>query len=391
MCDCSKKEKPHLTDEQVVEGRKIIRDTLIAFTVGQKEEFERIFSDDNPRYPAPSVVQYGKIAYCAKPADKGNHTKRTRTSLGRYLNRQENLKIGTYLENACNAAMAAIAHFYPLDAQFEILRGEDLKMAYKTNVGGGSCMSGTDGYRQSQLDFYAQNPEQVGLLVWGKKRGRALIWTLPGGGYYIDRLYSGDGNASQAYAAWAKENKVKYSFEGFEGTKSISSNPVDIEMEWQGGETPYFDTLDHVKGKIYTLGGRKVCDRCGENCHGDSFYIHSSDETVCGGCFDSYYACCNDCGENFLFEDGREIADGGYVCCGCSESYTECEVCCILYRDRDVHEVGDGAILCEGCLSMEGWEFCPECNKYSQDEFGVPKGSKTLVCAGCCEQKECVA
>lgn len=386
MCDCSKKEQQFLNDKQVQEGRIIIRDTLIAFTVGQRAEFERIFAEDNPRYPGPSVVQYGKIAYCAKPEDRENHTKRTRTSLGRYLGRQEGVKMGAHIENACNAAMAAIAHFYPVESQFEILRGEDLREAYKKNVGGGSCMSGSDEIRQRQLNFYAGNPDRVGLLVWGKKRARALIWTLPKGGYYIDRLYSGDGNAAQAYESWAKANNVLYSFEGdIAGTKPISANPVEFEMEYQGSEFPYFDTLDRIGGKVFSLGGRCRCDRCNEQCRqGGTHYIETTEETVCGSCFDEYYGSCARCDRNFLYEDGREISCGDTVCEGCAEHYTECEICCILYDETIT--TSDGMILCENCCDVEGYQLCSRCDSWKQEEFDTPEGRKAPVCQACCKE-----
>lgn len=385
MCDCSKKEKQYLTDAQVQEGRSIIKNTLIAFTVGQKSEFEKIFAEDNPRYPGPSVVQYGKIAYCAKPEDRANHTKRTRTSLGRYLGRQEGIKMGAHIENACNAAMAAIAHFYPIEFQFEILRGEELREAYKKNVGGGSCMSGSDSIRQKQLAFYANNPDRVGLLVWGKKRARALLWTLPDGGYYIDRLYSGDGNAHQAYETWAKMNGVKYSFDGnIKDTRPIAANPVEFEMEYQGTDYPYFDTLDHITGKVFSLGGRRRCDRCNEHCRAnDSHYIESTEETVCDACYDEYYCHCCCCDESFLYEEGREIGCGDTVCPSCAEGYTECEICCVLYSEDDIIEVNGGALLCENCCGLEGYQLCPECDVWKQEEFDTPKGKKAPICEDC--------
>jgi hypothetical protein len=328
------------------------------------------------------VAAYGKIAYSPANADPMDHKKRIRTSLGRYLNRQENLKNGAQMENACNAAMAAIAHFYPISCQFSILRGEELMDAYKNNVGGGSCMSGSDPYRQKCLGFYANNPDRVGLLVWGKKRGRALIWTLPEGGYYIDRIYSGDGNAYQAYEAWAKENGVLFSYEAaIPGTKNISSKPCQFEMEWENnGELPYFDTLDNLGGGKFSLGSRCICDRCGENCgRNGSHYIESTEERVCNACFDEYYATCTRCNTTYLFEEGSEINGGEQICAKCALKFIECEICCTLFDGDTLVKTCTGAVLCEECVSDQGYVRCTECNAWDHCEDGLCEGCAPAI------------
>ena len=83
---------------------------------------------------------------------------------------------------------------------FKIVKDEDIRKYYlyesyesDNHTLGGSCMR----YEKCQkyLDIYVKNPEVCQLLILksdddkDKIKGRALIWKLTNGEYYMDRIY----------------------------------------------------------------------------------------------------------------------------------------------------------------------------------------------------------
>ena len=131
---------------------------------------------------------------------------------------------------------------------FELVTGEDirkwyLKDNYEQERGqlGNSCMR----YRGCQdfLDIYVKNPEVCQLLILksdDKDRitGRALIWKLTDGSYYMDRIYTINDSDKLLFQDYARINKIDSSYDG--------NSSLDLEVKL-GDQTyqkyPYMDTF----------------------------------------------------------------------------------------------------------------------------------------------------
>jgi hypothetical protein len=134
-------------------------------------------------------------------------------------------------------------------SKFEIVSGEDirkwyLKDSYEQERGqlGNSCMR----YRSCQdfFDIYVKNPEVCQLLILkseddkNKITGRALIWKLTDGSYYMDRIYTINDSDKLLFQDYARVNKIQNSYDG--------NSSLDLEVKL-GDHTyekyPYMDTL----------------------------------------------------------------------------------------------------------------------------------------------------
>jgi hypothetical protein len=132
---------------------------------------------------------------------------------------------------------------------FELVNGEDIKKWYlKDNYEqergqlGNSCMR----YRSCQdfFDIYVKNPEVCQLLILksgddkNKITGRALIWKLTSGEYYMDRIYTIRDSDKLLFQDYARVNKIENSYDGNSGLQ------LEVKL---GGHTyekyPYMDTF----------------------------------------------------------------------------------------------------------------------------------------------------
>jgi hypothetical protein len=133
--------------------------------------------------------------------------------------------------------------------KFELVSGDDirkwyLKDNYEQERGqlGNSCMR----YRNCQdfFDIYVKNPEVCQLLILksdddkNKITGRALIWKLTDGNYYMDRIYTINDSDKLLFQDYARINKIESSYDG--------NSSLDLEVKL-GDHTyekyPYMDTL----------------------------------------------------------------------------------------------------------------------------------------------------
>jgi hypothetical protein len=133
--------------------------------------------------------------------------------------------------------------------KFELVSGDDirkwyLKDNYEQERGqlGNSCMR----YRNCQdfFDIYVKNPEVCQLLILksdddkDKITGRALIWKLTDGDYYMDRIYTINDSDKLLFQDYARINKIENSYDG--------NSSLDLEVKL-GDHTyqkyPYMDTF----------------------------------------------------------------------------------------------------------------------------------------------------
>ena len=132
---------------------------------------------------------------------------------------------------------------------FELVNGENIrKWYYEGNYEerrgqlGNSCMR----YRSCQdyLDIYVKNPDVCQLLILksedneDKIKGRALIWKLDGGGYYMDRIYTINDSDKYLFQDYARINKIENSYDG------TSESQLKVQLDNHiYSEYPYMDTF----------------------------------------------------------------------------------------------------------------------------------------------------
>lgn len=131
---------------------------------------------------------------------------------------------------------------------FELVRGEDIrKWYYENNYEerrgqlGNSCMR----YHscQSYLDIYVKNPDVCQLLILksdnkDKIKGRALVWKLSDGEYYMDRVYTINDSDKLLFQDYARINKIKNTYDG-----SSDSN-LEVKLgDYTYEKYPYMDTF----------------------------------------------------------------------------------------------------------------------------------------------------
>jgi hypothetical protein len=134
--------------------------------------------------------------------------------------------------------------------KFELVSGEDIRKWYHENNYdqrrgqlGNSCMR----YHNCQdfFDIYINNTEVCQLLVLkseddkDKITGRALVWKLTDGEYYMDRVYTINDSDKLLFQDYARVNKIKNSFDNNSGNSNLEVKLGDYTYE----KYPYMDTF----------------------------------------------------------------------------------------------------------------------------------------------------
>ena len=353
-------DKP-LTEEEQRKGAALLLAKLGEIVPPLRAEFARSFERWDLR---PSEDYVGKVSYCG---DKVNApTRRTRTTLGRFLYRTAGFSQDKVIDQAVSAALAAVAPLYPMREQFRELRGNDLLAAYKDGIGATSCMSGNNATIQDQLAFYAENPDQVCLLVWRGTAGRALLWTADDGRRYIDRVYAGD--LVQAQTAFVNYGKATFgdTLAGVYNVQPVKSEFIISMAEDTAAKPPYFDSFQLWRsaehGAILMVGATP-CKDCGNTrpkWHYDSVMEKKPGigKGICGSCATAYNPCslCATWGMRDFVAVSDVNGKAGRVCRRCRElrlvrctacqAYTAAEDAVTIDRRGEV-----GAVrLCGCCL-----------------------------------------
>lgn len=334
----NKLEKP-LTEAQQIEGQRLLRETMRQWLPGCAVRIGQVFAPDNPAKVYPSEKVMGKIAY----TPEGKET-RVCTSLGRYLVKQCGFDDDAYLKRAVGYAIASVTELYPCDQQFEIVTGAAVMKAYRDGVGARSCMtgqdaSGRDNPRIKEIDYYVGNPEKVGLLIWRKTAGRALLWNLDDGRRWLDRIYAGNmDGAIKAYSAYCKQNDI---LPGHSIAGRLAEGEGVVTMKNTAVKPPYFDSwqIDQKRGRL--LQNCPACKTCGHQCPSAELV-----EAMCPTCVEMYCECA--CGRMMRKDSGYKTVDGTHVCERCAGSMYACSVCGIYGKERQIKPVGH-IRACKGC------------------------------------------
>lgn len=262
------------------------------------------------------------------------------------------------VEEFVNQYKATIDKFNDKFSFFQEIKGDDIAYWYDSSnyfkrqgTLGSSCMANVD---PEFFDIYVSNPDVCSLLILksqedeSKLIARALLWTLPNGKRFLDRIYYINDSDVQLYKDWAKENGwyVK-KYNGSSASNDVidpdgNSTTLNLTVKIKPGyyeKYPYLDTLKYWSKDKGTLSTSGEHDYILEDTDGD--YMSS-----CEYCDGYGRRECYECDGNGSIEC-YECDGDGHV--GEGEDREECSDC-DGYGRRDCPE-------CDG----QGQVSCPEC------------------------------
>jgi hypothetical protein len=288
-----------------------------------------------------------------------------------------------------------------------LLSGEDLREFYSSRVSGiRSCMSTDEA--QDYLDIYVDNPNVVKLATVriDGHAGRALVWTLPDGRLYLDRIYTDGSDVCRAALKAFGEAQAQVTYDGAQAQVLCDSSlgGVPLGMKIRNGEDsrwPYMDTfqgmcitdsrhclLSEDSGDYsltttdgYLEGRNLVCTWCGDTVGEDENCQTPSGEDCCESCYDEHYFSCEACGEVHVAAERCDANGSGY-CESCfDDRFTVCDDCENTVEQDAVTTVYGGNQVCPRCLSRN-YTKCDGCGEYAKDE-DLKRGGEDDLCPDC--------
>lgn len=152
---------------------------------------------------------------------------------------------------------------------FAIVKGEDIKKYYNNKnyqviAGplGQSCMSFDT--MSNFFNIYSENEEQVSMLILrnnttDKIIGRAIVWKLDDGSYFMDRVYTLNSVDEKLFIQEAIKNGWYYRSNGrnisfYKGNKPIGALTLKVTLDKSKfSYYPYLDTLKYLNLEDKTL------------------------------------------------------------------------------------------------------------------------------------------
>lgn len=260
------------------------------------------------------------------------------------------------------------------DLSVDMLEGKDVEQAYADGVGHSTCMTGRD--RIKYIQMFVKNPTIVKMLVISNcgQSGRAMVWKLDDGRFFMDRIYSSGSEIRQklydhaASKCWlfrkytdaanttimipADKKGKKY-----KEMKDIEYKKISISnLKWSPGGVPYMDTfklgcipdpekdelqLLHKHGRsshktfnLQSTGGRtdadKQCNECSKRSHITHVVHYTIDRDkvdLCGECGKTTIRGCMCCDRYKYLKGNEYLAATGY-CNKCfPKNYSLCSSC----------------------------------------------------------------
>ena len=269
---------------------------------------------------------------------------------------------------------------------FEVVTGSDIAHWYhhrnylvRSGTLGNSCMSAAPA---RWLEIYTENPNQCELVIFKSQDdpekiiGRALLWTLPDGKRFMDRIYVNNDSDVQLFRDYAKENGwySKYYNNSGGDTKAYSPEGGSVDLDLRitldvkdYNNFPYLDTL-----KYFTPGSGVLDPYNGEYLLEDTGGGHSGSCEYCGG---SGRLECGDCYGSGEYECGECEGSGNVQCRTCrGNGKEECGEC-----------DGSGEIdgeECENC-GGSGETTCRDCDGDGENDCGRCGGRGEVECSNC--------
>jgi len=350
----------------------------------------------------------GAVSY--DPKGTKSETRRTRTTIGRYI-RKNIIADPCFLSDTALERLTMFVHgkmFSGEEDRIKIVTGQAVLDAYEGECGTHSCMTGGGGLSKL-IQFYSENPQTVGLVLCRSDEcqngySRALFWTTNEGMKVVDRIYPNTGPHVQMIYDWASKNghvyRVGNSLPGSSPVRLCNRGIYTVTMKpASSGMTPYLDTFCwgdfNKETNLWTLsnetkdyewdlrtgGGRpNQVKPCFARCQACNGKIMSRDHVatyagrqLCRNCADELSFPCELCQTRF----DRQLPDPRIRirmdrlgadrtkkwCTACVERHSQkCSGCGSLFSDgaglRKVGRAGD--LACDKCA-----EVCQSCGDYA--------------------------
>lgn len=275
------------------------------------------------------------------------------------------------LEELVNQLKAEIGIMNDKFSFFDVVKGDDITYWYNFNkyykqsgTLGSSCMKHGDSY---YFDIYASNPDVCQLVILKSEKdtdkivGRALLWKLTDGNYFMDRIYTIKDSDVNLFREFCKNNGwyYKYYNNSSELVKAVGpdgeindslSGNINIKKGYYNGY-PYMDTFKWFSpgsGKLSIHSGDYELENTdgtlGEECE----YCGGSGEYECPECYGSGEVECSDCSGSGREECSECEGSGEYE--DSEGNKKKCEEC-----------EGSGEMDCIEC-GGSGEHNCLECN-----------------------------
>lgn len=406
------------TDRKLLKDRikliKAVRDSCsvirpaACYTSREVPDIAQLIREDKNRFVSLSQERPGYISFASKPEYAFDNKRRTRTSIGKFI--RSHLKIGPDVLTDQELAYITEKTLGCFDASafIRVLRGRDLYDYYNSDECPESCMKHHDG-----VQFYANNPEKVGLIVLSMKAqngkgmysGRSLLWTADCGTMLYDRIYPTDnGPAFGMIRCWAEGHGYKYVY----NNDDVGKYFVTMKPSYS---YPYIDSFRYIqqlsdgtlkcsnrsfRGYEYiaeytngTLDGGPdneydhYCSCCDYGLDDDEVYWHN-DNAYCDTCYHDNFFDCAACGENWSLDEALELYarwGSSKICPGCAHDLNRCFNCDAYLRTEYEREIvaKDGIEhVCPTCADKGGYGKCPDCSRFLANDDVVCSCKQTV-------------
>lgn len=317
----------------------------------------------------PSRSDKGKISYL-------RNGKRMQLSIRRFLTRI--LHLNDHLSDVQLDDMAGkiLETCKMSNYTFEYLTGDDIQIAYRNRIGGGSCMTGD---YSEYMRMYADNPDRIKLAVvrYNNSSSRCIIWLGDDKKLYYDRIYSDSPYCFKTLEKELSDQDVTCIYE--------EDVPVTVsDLNYTRGEIPYLDTMyrgtfSDDKLTLKSSGVSGPCDEVLQDQHGNSessyicYYCEcemNGDETyraddinLCENCYCENYTMCGHCREIHHNDEITHVQSNNTTYCNSclSDECFTCDGCNEIFHRNDINCEGDDT-LCETCYD-ENYSECKYCKE----------------------------
>lgn len=342
------------------------------------------------------------------------------------LERRVDTKISRYFASIglsstmCSRLSAQYRARYEPDADFTMLRGDEIRRALYHGAGSRVCMSGESASPYAAL--YYENPDKVNMLMLNYRQDYveqkpigdcfAFVWTDDDGRTWLDNLYPGHDQHRIAFMEWAKKNNAYITWDrGFRPeTPGLSSVCITLKLP-SSEQWPYLDSFD--TGTIYhdklvlsgdgnisfhqtdgTHNNSYVCYECDCGLGESDYHRGANDEIYCDNCYYDLFTNCERCGDTewlgevveVVVSSSRYGSDPQYWCTGCAEYHaSECDNCCTTVVEGLLASVRmDNGLVeeqCEMCISKNA-HTCDNCG----DNYETMDDNDPDLCADCAKE-----
>lgn len=185
------------------------------------------------------------------------------------------LPTDTDIQKFVNRVSAYLNSLGRNEIKMQVVNGEKIRHWYHeknyqdvSGELGSSCMRGEE--FQEVLDIYCYNKKSVSLVIMlsenGLLVGRALLWKLTDGNYFMDRAYTIIYSDRYILYDWAKKNGFIYRCQEANevylqvGDKKMDTDDYPLEVQLENFDFdyyPFLDTLQYLNKKTGKLTNKK--------------------------------------------------------------------------------------------------------------------------------------